>query len=134
MGYPALHFDDENSDYDSNDTIGGRIIRARDAVGLSTSQLARRLGVKTQTLHNWETDRTEPRANRLTMLAGVLNVSPTWILVGRGESPTESDGIERSDHSQRGLLKLRESIQSKIDELNRILRELDDRIENRDEP
>ena len=69
------------------DTLGGRISRARDALDLTASQLARRLGVKTETVQAWETDRSEPRANRITMLSGVLGVSPTWLLNGIGESP-----------------------------------------------
>jgi len=74
--------------FDLNDTVGGRISRAREAGGYSLAQLARRLGVKTATLKMWETDRSEPRSNRLAMLAGFLNVSPTWLLIGRGESPS----------------------------------------------
>ncbi|MEX3008806.1 helix-turn-helix domain-containing protein [Hoeflea sp. TYP-13] len=81
----ATYITNENPDYD---TLGGRISRARDALDLTTSQLARRLGVKTDTVHAWETDRSEPRANRVTMLAGVLGVSPTWLLNGIGESPS----------------------------------------------
>ena len=77
------------SGFDIQDTIGGRISRAREASGLSMAQLARRLGVKTTTLKMWETDRSEPRSNRLTMLAAFLNVSPTWLLVGKGESPSQ---------------------------------------------
>jgi transcriptional regulator with XRE-family HTH domain len=57
---------------------------------LTTSQLARRLGIKTETLHDWETDRSEPRSNRLLTLAGVLNVSPTWLLTGAGEAPIDA--------------------------------------------
>jgi len=72
-----------SSDY----TLGERICKARDASGLSTAQLARRLGIKTGTLHSWESDRSEPRSNKLVLLAGVLNVSPTWLLVGRGTPP-----------------------------------------------
>ena len=53
-------------------TLGDRLARARDAAGMSQSQLARRLGVKLQTLRNWESDRSEPRANRLQMLSGLL--------------------------------------------------------------
>jgi transcriptional regulator with XRE-family HTH domain len=75
----------ENPDFD---TLGGRISRARDGLNLSTAQLARRLGVKSNTVSDWETDRSEPRANRITMLAGVLGVSPTWLLTGIGESPS----------------------------------------------
>jgi HTH-type transcriptional regulator, cell division transcriptional repressor len=69
------------------DTMGGRLSRARDALGLSTAQLARRLGVQTATISAWETDRSQPRANRLSMLAGVLNVSPSWLLYGVGTAP-----------------------------------------------
>lgn len=71
------------------DTMGGRLSRARDALGLSTAQLARRLGVQTATIQAWETDRSQPRANRLSMLAGVLNISPSWLLYGVGTAPVE---------------------------------------------
>ncbi len=141
MGYPALMLRSdeaaenaaenaaEDAAEEASDTIGGRLIRARAAKALTTSQLARRIGVKTQTLHNWETDRTAPRSNRLAMLAGVLNVSPTWVLVGRGEAPLVDDDAV-SDDNPEGLLKLRESIQGKIEELHRIMAEVDDMIEN----
>ncbi|MCP4315577.1 MAG: helix-turn-helix domain-containing protein [Hyphomicrobiales bacterium] len=81
----TMYITNENPDYD---TLGGRISRARDALDLTTSQLARRLGVKTDTVQAWESDRSEPRANRVTMLAGVLGVSPTWLLNGIGEAPS----------------------------------------------
>ncbi|MEO1747696.1 MAG: helix-turn-helix domain-containing protein [Pseudomonadota bacterium] len=68
------------------DTMGGRIVAAREATGHTTAQLARRLGIKSATLQNWENDRAEPRSNKLFMLAGMLNVSPTWILTGRGSA------------------------------------------------
>ncbi|MBW8640417.1 helix-turn-helix domain-containing protein [Hoeflea sp. WL0058] len=74
--------------HDQDDTIGGRISRARDALELSTAQLARRLGVKTETVQAWENDRSEPRSNRVIMLAGMLGVSPTWLLTGIGELPS----------------------------------------------
>jgi HTH-type transcriptional regulator, cell division transcriptional repressor len=73
------------------DTVGGRLSRARDAVGLSAAQLARRIGVKTATIQGWESDRALPRANRLAMLAGVLAVSPSWLLHGVGSAPVEDD-------------------------------------------
>jgi transcriptional regulator with XRE-family HTH domain len=78
----------ENPDLD---TLGGRLSRARDAVNMTTAQLARRLGVQTSTLQAWESDRSQPRANRLSMLAGVLNVSLSWLLHGVGTAPAEED-------------------------------------------
>ncbi|MCI5073762.1 helix-turn-helix transcriptional regulator [Oricola sp.] len=72
-----------------SDTLGGRLSRARDASGMSAAQFARRLGVKTATVQAWESDRSEPRANRLSMIAGILNVSMPWLLHGVGEAPPD---------------------------------------------
>lgn len=72
-----------------NDTLGGRLSRARESAGYAESKFARTLGIKKQTLLSWETDRSEPRANRLIMIAGLLGVSPAWLLHGIGESPQE---------------------------------------------
>lgn len=82
------------SDTPDRDTIGGRLSRARDAIGLSPAQLARRLGVQTSTIQAWESDRSQPRANRLSMLAGVLGVSLSWLLHGVGTSPSEDTPFE----------------------------------------
>ena len=66
-------------------TFGDRIAGAREAQGLSQRDLARRIGVRVETLRAWEDDRSEPRANRLQMLAGLLNVSFRWLLTGEGD-------------------------------------------------
>jgi transcriptional regulator with XRE-family HTH domain len=73
-------------------TFGDRVAAAREEVGLTKSQLANRLGVRLSTIENWESDRSEPRANKLQMLAGVLNVSIVWLLTGSG-----AGGIQRAD-------------------------------------
>jgi len=65
-------------------TFGDRLALARDRQGLSQAQLARRLGLRVQTVRNWEADRSEPRANKLQMLAGFLNVSMVWLMTGEG--------------------------------------------------
>ena len=132
MGLPSLKPDLDEASDETSDTIGERLIRAREAMDLTTSQLASRIGIKTQTLDNWETDRTAPRSNRLAMLAGMLNVSPTWLLVGRGEAPLVHDDVVSDDNPER-LFKLRDSIRTKIDELNRIMVDVDKMIEKRNE-
>jgi len=66
-------------------TFGYRVAAAREAAGMTQAQLARRLGVKKTTLTGWEQDLSEPRANKLTMMAGLLNVSMGWLLTGEGE-------------------------------------------------
>jgi HTH-type transcriptional regulator, cell division transcriptional repressor len=78
---------------DETATFGDRLAHARDSVGMSQAQLAHRMGLKLQSLRNWEENRSEPRANRLQMMAGMLNVSMVWLMTGQGEAPQlESDG------------------------------------------
>ena len=66
-------------------TLGDRIAGAREAAGMSQAQFARALGVKLTTVQSWEDDRAEPRANKLQMAAGMLNVSVGWLLTGSGD-------------------------------------------------
>ncbi|MDX5384565.1 MAG: helix-turn-helix domain-containing protein [Rhodobacterales bacterium] len=66
-------------------TFGDRVAAAREAAGMSQKQLARRLGVKAGTVRGWEDDLSEPRANKLSMMAGLLNVSIVWLLTGEGD-------------------------------------------------
>jgi len=75
-----------------NATFGDRLAAARDALGLTQAELAKRIGVKLKTLQGWEDDFSEPRANKLSMLAGVLNVSLVWLLNGEGAGVPEPDG------------------------------------------
>ncbi len=89
-------------------TMGGRIQKAREARGLTISQLARRTGVLSKTLHNWETDRSEPRANKLQLLAGVLSIPPLWLLNGEG-SPLELSVMVNTDETA--------NLQGKVDRL-----------------
>ncbi|TKT76814.1 helix-turn-helix transcriptional regulator [Aquamicrobium sp. LC103] len=89
------------------DTLGGRLSRARDATGISSQQLARRLGVQQSTIQAWESDRSQPRANRLNMLAGILGVSLSWLLHGVGTSPAEDDGNAVAENVSLQLDRLR---------------------------
>ena len=83
---------------DEHATFGDRLAAAREALGMSRAQLARRLGVKTQTMDGWEEDRAEPRANKLQMLAGMLNVSMVWLMTGQGEGV--SPGVQPDDRAR----------------------------------
>ena len=66
-------------------TFGDRVAASREAAGMGQKALAKRLGVRLATLRAWENDTSEPRANRLSMLAGMLNVSMMWLINGEGE-------------------------------------------------
>ena len=81
-------------------TMGERIQTARKSRGLTPSQLARRVSVKVATLNNWESDRSEPRANKLVGLAGVLGVNMIWLLEGSDDGsslPPNVDLVETAD-------------------------------------
>ncbi|WP_417418685.1 helix-turn-helix domain-containing protein [Hoeflea sp.] len=73
--------------YDDGDTLGGRITRARDLASLTLEDAASHIGVTDETLAEWESDRSEPRANKIMTLAGVLGVSPAWLISGAGDAP-----------------------------------------------
>jgi transcriptional regulator with XRE-family HTH domain len=77
--------------YDDNEdtTLGGRVSQAREAADLTVSQVINRLGVRKATYLAWEADRSEPRANKLVALAGILNVSPTYLLSGLGRAAAQ---------------------------------------------
>ena len=78
-------------------TFGDRLAGAREAVGMTQKELAQRLGVKLKTLKCWEEDLAEPRANKLSMMSGLLNVSLPWLLSGQGDGP---DGPAEDDLDQ----------------------------------
>lgn len=76
-------------------TFGDRLSAAIEKSGMTQKLVAKRLGIKVTTLKSWEQDISEPRANRLSMLAGLLGVSIMWLLHGEG------DGVEHSDNETR---------------------------------
>ncbi|KNX42083.1 MAG: helix-turn-helix transcriptional regulator [Roseovarius sp.] len=82
-------------------TFGDRVAGARERAGMTQGDLAKRLGVKLKTLKAWEDDQSEPRANKLSMMAGLLNVSLLWLLSGEGDGPdTPAVGELSPDISQ----------------------------------
>ncbi|SDK15132.1 helix-turn-helix domain-containing protein [Aliiruegeria lutimaris] len=98
-------------------TFGDRVAGAREALGLDQAGLARRLGVKLKTVRGWEEDLSEPRANKLQMLSGVLGVSLMWLLNGEGE------GLEGPAEEEATLVP---EVRSLLLELRQIRAEVDD--------
>lgn len=78
--------------FDDGDTLGGRIVHARDLAGHDAASIAAQVGVTLDTYTEWESDRAEPRANKLLTLAGVLGVTPVWLINGTGSGP-EAPGL-----------------------------------------
>lgn len=105
-------------------TFGDRLTGAREAAGMSQKDVARRLGVKLKTVKGWEDDLNEPRANKLSMLAGMLNVSLTWLISGSGESPDAPHDAMTSDENLADILRqigeLRAQIAMSVESLERL--------------
>jgi len=74
-------------------TFGDRIAAAREARGYTQAELARKLGVKLKTVAGWEDDLSEPRANRISIMAGILSVSLMWLLNGEGEGVSDPSEV-----------------------------------------
>lgn len=111
----------------SANTLGHRIKTRRQQMDLSTAALARRAGVTRETLAAWESGQSEPRANKLLMLAGILGTNVGWLLegdesCGPSPSPTNDVAALREQVGQmRGLVEnlstMLESLQQRVDEL-----------------
>ncbi|MEL7167117.1 MAG: helix-turn-helix domain-containing protein [Pseudomonadota bacterium] len=97
---------DDNDDWYSPEasTFGDRVAGAREKAGLSQTELAKRLGIRVATLRAWEDDLSEPRANRLSIMAGLLNVSMMWLINGEGEGVTAPDDTPPADATIRELM------------------------------
>ena len=89
------------------DTMGGRISRAREASGLSVKEFAWRLGVKIATINAWERDRSQPSSHRLANMAGLLQVSLSWIVHGVGIGPSDNFASETNEEMAAKLNQLR---------------------------
>ncbi|MEH6674953.1 MULTISPECIES: helix-turn-helix domain-containing protein [unclassified Sulfitobacter] len=101
----------ENEDWYASDvaTFGDRVAAARENADMTHAALAKRLGIKQSTLRGWEDDLSEPRANRLATLAGVLGVSMMWLINGEGDGIDAPDDAQTSDDNiKEALIELRD--------------------------
>ncbi len=109
-------------------TFGDRVAAAREMAGMSQAELARRLGVRVSTLRKWENDVSEPRANRLSMMAGLLNVSMMWLINGQGEgldAPLEEEVLPSSANDILNELRdLRSDMIARVEQMGRLEKKL----------
>lgn len=94
--------------------FGERLANAREAANMTQDEMAGHLGVRVTTVKDWEAGEVDPRANRLQMIASLLNVPLLWLLGGSQQVP---------DYSEQG--ESRELLLRKIDEIARKINELD---------
>lgn len=109
-------------------TLGGRLAEARAASGLDRAEVARRVGIPVGTLDAWEEGRREPRANRISTLAGVLGVPLVWLMIGEGPRAAGDgpDGGGGSDLAE-AVTRARRDAERLADRLRAIEARLDDR-------
>lgn len=104
-------------------TFGDRLAGAREEAGMTQAELARRLGVRLKTLQAWEEDLGEPRANKLSMLAGLLNVSLPWLLTGEGagpDGPDQAGGSAALDEALAEIAEVRAQLARSAERLRRL--------------
>ena len=65
-------------------TPGQRMKQQRERLGLRQSAAAREMGWSPGQLHNYETDKHEPKITNLRILSEVLCVTTDWICFGEG--------------------------------------------------
>jgi len=115
-------------------TFGDRLTAAREAAGMTQDALSKRLGVKKSTMRNWENDISEPRANRLSMLAGLLNVSMMWLINGEGEGVDSPEAETLPEDFTEILLELRglkSDLHAKAEQMARLEKRLRTMISSR---
>ena len=109
-------------------TFGDRVAGAREQAGMTQAELAKRLGVKLKTLKGWENDLSEPRANKLSMMAGMLNVSLLWLLSGEGDAPESPEQAVKLSSDVTDLLgeirEIRTQLALSTDRLDRLEKSL----------
>ena len=61
----------------------------------------------------WEADQSEPRANKLVALAGILNVSPTYLLSGLGRAtPQPTNNQQTIDELRLNVEQLEQTLEA----------------------
>ena len=113
-------------------TLGGRITLSRESINLTDAQLSRRFGVMLKTVRNWETDRSEPRGNKLATLAGVLGVSLQWLVTGDDNVTRVDENVEETRSLKvklDRLINLHEQTSALIFEIQSDLLRLQNRID-----
>ena len=62
-----------------------RIKKLRKALDLTQQEFADKIGMKRNTVANYETDRNEPSNSVISLICKTFNVSETWLRTGEGE-------------------------------------------------
>lgn len=61
-------------------TFGKRLRSARVSLKLTQKELASKIGVKHNSISDWENDKNKPDPDTIELLCGVLEISPNYLL------------------------------------------------------
>ncbi len=84
-------------------TLAGRILLAKKAVGLSRSDLSRKTGLSLSYISRIESGQRKPSRYVLRLLASVFRVNPEWLASGKGDmKPWPTPGVEEGASLSKG--------------------------------
>ena len=95
-----------------------RLKNARKASAMSQEQMANRIGVTAGTIASWEKAESVPRANRMQMIASLLNVPLLWLLGGSQQVPETGAGSEDLQQKLSDVNAKMLALSASIEELN----------------
>lgn len=79
-------------------TFGKRLKSARTSLKLTQKELASQIGVKHNSISDWENDKNKPDPDTIELLCGALEISPNYLLGSRMDSsisPSELNHIKK---------------------------------------
>jgi len=71
--------------------LNDRIKKLRKELDLTQQEFADKIGMKRNTVANYETNRNEPSNSVITLICKTFNVNETWLRTGEGDMFIESD-------------------------------------------
>lgn len=75
-------------------TFGKRLRSARVSLKLTQKELASKIGVKHNSISDWENDKNKPDPDTIELLCGVLEISPNYLLGLHFESSVSPSELE----------------------------------------
>lgn len=77
-----------------HETMGDRIKKKRESLGLSQGTLGKKLGNVTHaSISKWENNQSQPQATNLVQLSKIFNCSIEWLILGSGVDDFQDDNF-----------------------------------------
>jgi transcriptional regulator with XRE-family HTH domain len=92
--------------------IHSRIYQARKEKGLSLEQLAEKVGVRWQSVQNWENGQSAPKRTRIAAVEKALEKPSGWLMLGEQSEakPKEKKVLHQLTPREKALIELYNSL------------------------